>query len=124
MYGKQTRDDEGGLTGKRKFAFSKELLPDYDGDLKAKTGISLPDYDKYFGEARTVAELDEQRQGIRQTRQYLYSAGLTGLQGDIDKNIQKLRNEGQKDVAKIKQAGDIMGGLTQGFFNFGPGGRF
>ena len=116
MYGKQTRTDDGKLTGKRTFAFSKDLMPSYDGDLKGKTGINMPDYEKYFGEARTVAELDEQRQGLRQSRQFLYQAGLTNLQGDIDKNIQSIKTEGDKSIAKIRNKGSLMSGLTQGFF--------
>ena len=116
MYGKQTKDAEGKRTGKRTFAFSEDLLPGYDGDLQAKTGVSMPDYENYFKEARSVAELDEQRQGIRQTRQFMYNAGLTNLQGDIDKEINKVKTEGSKSVAKIKNKGTLYGGLTAGFF--------
>lgn len=116
MYGKQDKTAEGKLTGKRRFAFSSDLLPQYDGDLQAKTGVTMPDYEKYFSEARTVAELDEQRQGLRQTRQFMYNAGLTNLQGDIDKEINKVKTEGSKSVAKIKNKGTLYGGLTSGFF--------
>jgi hypothetical protein len=116
MYGKQTKTADGKQTGKRTFAFTKDLLPQYDGDLKGKTGITMPDYENYFKEARTVAELDEQRQGIRQSRQFMYQAGLTNLQGDIDKEINKVKTEGTKSVAKIKNKGQLYGGLTAGFF--------
>ena len=116
MYGKQTKDADGKRTGKRTFAFSKDLLPGYEGDLQASTGVTLPDYENYFKEARTVAELDEQRQGIRQTREFMYNAGLTNLQGDIDKEINKVKTEGSKSVARIKNKGTLYGGLTAGFF--------
>jgi hypothetical protein len=35
----------------------------------------------------------------------LFSAGLTNLQGEIDKETQKLKNEGTKEVSKIAAAG-------------------
>ena len=70
---------------------------------KAKTGVTMPDYEKYFSEARTVAELDEQRQGLRQTRQFMYNAGLTNLQGDIDKEINKVKTEGSKSIARDQE---------------------
>ncbi len=116
MYGKQDKTADGKLTGKRRFAFTKDLLPQYEGDLKAKTGVTMPDYENYFKQARTVAELDEQRQGIRQSRQFMYQAGLTNLQGDIDKEINKVKTEGTKSVARIKNKGTLYGGLTAGFF--------
>ena len=73
-------------------------------NLKERTGITLPDYEEYFKEARSVAELEDQRQSIAQTREFLYSAGLKNLQGNIDKETTKIRIEGQKDLAKIDQA--------------------
>ena len=104
IYGKQQTDKDGNLTGKRTFAFSQDLLPKYAGDLKAATGVELPDYDKYFKDARTVAELDEQRQGMRASRQFVYSAGLTNLQGTIDKEISKIRDTGETKRERISSA--------------------
>jgi hypothetical protein len=56
-------------------------------------------------------------QNIRDTRKYLYSAGLTNLQGDIDKETQKLKNKGATDVAKIGSTGDMYKALI-GSFSF------
>jgi hypothetical protein len=118
MYGKQTKDEEGNMTGKRIFNFDASLMPGYKGDLEGKTGVDITtgeEFSDYFSEGRTVAELEEQQQNIRDTRQFLFSAGLTDLQGDIDKETQKIKNEGAKDIAKIQQEGSIYGQLLGGF---------
>jgi hypothetical protein len=115
MYGKEERDTEGKRTGKRPFKFDSSLLPTYAAGTEGKAGVSIPKFDDFTG--GTPAAIEEQTQNIRDTRKYLYSAGLTNLQGDIDKETQKLKNEGAKDVAKIGTAGDIYKGLV-GSFNF------
>ena len=118
MYGKQTRDAEGNMTKKRKFTFDPSLLPTYQGDLGERTGVGVTtgeQFADYFKEGRTVAELEEGQQNIRDSRKFLYSAGLTNLQGEIDKETQKIKNEGAKDIAKIQQEGSIYGQLLGGF---------
>ena len=64
---------------------------------------------------KLLAELEEGKQNIRDTRKFLYSAGLTNLQGEIDKETQKIKNEGAKDIAKIQQATNMYTGLLGGF---------
>ena len=118
MYGKQTRDAEGNMTKKRKFTFDPSLLPTYQGDLGERTGVGVTtgeQFTDYFKEGRTVAELEEGQQNIRDSRKFLYSAGLTNLQGEIDKETQKIKNEGAKEIAKIQQEGSIYGQLLGGF---------
>jgi hypothetical protein len=115
MYGQQTTDQAGERTGKRTFKFSPNLLPTYKGEIASRSGVELPQFGESF--TGTPAEIEEQTQNIRDTRQYLYSAGLTGLQGAIDKEVQDLRNQGAKDVAKISAQGDIYKSLV-GSFNF------
>lgn len=116
MFGKQTTDEKGERSGKRTFTFSKNLLPTYGGsDLSKRTGITTPAFGDAF--TGTPAEIEEQLQNVRDTRQYLYSAGLTNLQGEIDKETQKLKNEGAKEVQKISAQGDIYKQLV-GAFNF------
>ena len=117
-YGKQTKDAEGNMTKKRKFTFDPSLLPTYQGDLAGRTGVDVTsgeDFADYFSEGRTIAELEEGQQNIRDTRKYLFSAGLTNLQGEIDKETQKIKNQGAKDIAKIQQEGSIYGQLLGGF---------
>ena len=119
QYGDQTTDAEGNKTGKRIFNFDASLLPSYSGDLADKTNVNITtgeQFADYFSEGRTIAELESQQQNIRDTRKFLFSAGLTNLQGDIDKETQRIKNEGAKDIAKIGQAGDMYKLL--GGFNF------
>jgi len=120
LYGKQstfTKDDvgqvEGGLTGKRTFKFDKTLLPTYQGDVSQETGVNLPSFGDITG---TPAEIEQQLSNIRDTRQFLYSSGLTRLQGAIDKQTQQLKNEGAKDVAKIGLQSNLYSGLVSGFW--------
>jgi len=115
VFGKQVTDATGEKTGKRTFTFDKNLLPTYATTTKGRAGVELPTFaDQFQG---TPAEIEEQLQNVRQTRQYLYSAGLTNLQGEIDKETQKLKNEGTKEIAKISAQGDIYKQLV-GAFSF------
>lgn len=114
MFGKQTVDEKGDKTGQRTFKFDPKLLPSYGGNLADRTKITTPDFGEGF--TGTPAELEAQQQNIRDTRQYLYSAGLTNLQGEIDKETQSLKNEGTKQVAKIGAAGSLYSNLVSGFW--------
>lgn len=113
MYGDEIKDAQGVGTGKRTFKFDKSLLPTYGGDLAERTKVTLPSFaDQFEG---TPAELEQQLQNVRDSRQFLYSAGLTNLQGEIDKETQKLKNEGAKEVQKIAAQGDIYKSLVSSF---------
>jgi hypothetical protein len=114
MFGQQTKDEAGKRTGQRTFKFSSNLLPQMAEGTTKRSGVVTPDFGDFTG---TPAEIEEQQQNIRDTRQYLYSAGLTNLQGEIDKETQKLKNEGQKELAKVTSQGSIYNSLV-GSFNF------
>jgi hypothetical protein len=116
MFGKQSVDAAGKKTGQRSFNFDKSLLPTYKGtDLEGRAQVKTPEFaDKFTG---TPAEIESQLQNVRDTRSYLYSAGLTNLQGEIDKETQKLKNEGAKELQKVKSQGDIYQSLV-GSFSF------
>ena len=114
MFGKQTKDSAGKLTGQRTVKFSSNLLPQLADTIKVRSGITTPQFGDITG---TPAEIEEQQQNIRDTRQYLYSAGLTNLQGEIDKETQTLKNAGQKELAKVTSQGSIYNSLV-GSFNF------
>lgn len=113
MYGDEIKDAEGVGTGKRTFKFDKSLLPTYGGNLAERTKVTLPSFSDQF--EGTPAELEQQLQNVRDSRQFLYSAGLTNLQGEIDKESQKLKNEGAKEVQKIAAQGDIYKSLVSSF---------
>jgi hypothetical protein len=115
MYGKQTTDAAGKKTGQRTFKFSSNLLPTMAEGTEKRAGVVTPNFGESF--TGTAAEIEEQQQNIRDTRQYLYSAGLTNLQGEIDKETQKLKNEGTKEVARIGAAGSLYSNLV-GSFSF------
>lgn len=114
MFGKQTTDAAGKKTGQRTFKFSSNLLPQMAEGATKRTGVVTPQFDSFTG---TPGEIDEQTQNVRDTRQYLYSAGLTNLQGEIDKETQKLKTEGSKELAKVQSQGSIYNSLV-GSFNF------
>jgi hypothetical protein len=118
-FGKQTTDEAGKRTGKRTFTFASNLLPQFKeqegADLAKRTGIAMPQFGESF--TGTSAEIEEQLQNVRDSRQFLYSAGLTNLQGEIDKETQKLKTEGSKELAKIQSQGSIYNTLV-GSFNF------
>lgn len=117
-FGKQTVDEAGERTGKRTFTFASNLLPSAQGgaaNLAGRTGVSTPQFGESF--TGTPAELEEQLQNVRDSRQFLYSAGLTNLQGEIDKEVQKLKTEGSKELAKIQSQGSIYNTLV-GSFSF------
>jgi hypothetical protein len=114
MFGQQTKDEAGKRTGQRTFKFSSNLLPQMAEGTKGRSGVITPQFGDFTG---TPSEIEEQQQNVRDTRQYLYSAGLTNLQGEIDKETQKLKNEGQKELAKVTSQGAIYNSLV-GSFNF------
>jgi hypothetical protein len=119
QWGKATKevDETGAETGRKvhTFKFDDSLLPDYAGDIADRTNITLPDYGEEF--TGTPEEIQFQLDNIRQSRKFLYNAGLTNLQGTIDKENTALRTEGAKDVAKIGEQGGLYRGLV-GSFNF------
>jgi len=116
MFGKQGTNEAGKKTGQRSFKFDKYLLPTYsDTNLSSRAQVTTPDFKDAF--TGTPGEIQEQLQNVRDTRQYLYSAGLTNLQGEIDKETQKLKNEGGKEIAKISSQGDLYKQLV-GAFSF------
>jgi len=114
MFGKQTTDAAGKKTGQRTFKFSSNLLPQMAEGTEKRTGVVTPQFSDFTG---TPSEIEEQQQNVRDSRQFLYSAGLTNLQGEIDKETQKLKNEGSKELAKVQSQGSIYNSLV-GSFNF------
>jgi hypothetical protein len=114
QFGKQTVDEEGKKTGKRTFKFSQEFMPSFIGDLKDQSGLQMPEFGDFTG---TPAELEEFQQSMRQSRQYLYSAGLTNLQGEIDKELQNIKMEGTKEITRVSKEGDLYSSLV-GAFSF------
>ena len=117
MYGSSVSDrtnEDGSVDKLRTYAFDPSMMPSTSFDLEERTGITLPDYEEYFKEGRTVAELEDQRQSIAQTRDFIYSSGIKNLEGEIQKENNKIKIQGQKDIATINQ-GTSMYNLLSGF---------
>lgn len=121
QFGKQTEETLKGAegkpdrtirTGKRTFTFSPNLLPSAETGLA--TGVKTPVFGESF--TGTPEEINQQLSNIRDTRQFLYSAGLTNLQGEIDKTSQKIKNQGSQKVAEIQSKASLYGNLMSGFW--------
>jgi len=66
------------------------------------------DFNKIGGSfTGTVGEIEEYVQGIRSTREYAFNAGLTSLQGDIDKELQNIKKDSAREVARIQSENQI-----------------
>lgn len=119
MYGKQaTKTDASGKTiktGLRTFKYDSKNDPTFTGDIAASTGIKLAENGTEF--TGTPAEIEAFQQSQRQKRDFMYNAGLTNLQGQIDKDTQKIKNEGSKEVQRITTQGQLLSNLAQGFWS-------
>lgn len=119
MYGKQeTEKSPEGYdvkTGRRTFNYNSAFDPVFSGDITKATGISTSEIPTSFtGTAREIETFEEAQ---RQKRDFAYNAGLTNLQGQIDKDTQKIKNEGSKDVSRIASQGQLLSNLTSGFWS-------
>jgi hypothetical protein len=113
MFGKAKKNEAGQKT--YNFKLQETFLPKYVGDLAAQTGVEIPKFQTEF--TGTAGEIEANLDAIKETKKFVYSAGLTNLQGEIDKETQKLKNEGGKEIAKIQQEGGLYTALV-GAFNF------
>ena len=118
MYGKQGTTDVGGVptkTGQRTFNYNTGLDPTFAGDIGKATGVSFAGMPSSV--TGTPAEIQAFQDAQRQKRDFMYNAGLTNLQGQIDKDVQKIKDEGTQAVAKIGTQGQLLSNLTAGFWN-------
>jgi hypothetical protein len=118
MYGKQGTTDVGGVptkTGQRTFNYNTGLDPTFAGDIGKSTGVSFAGMPSSV--TGTPAEIQAFQDAQRQKRDFMYNAGLTNLQGQIDKDVQKIKDEGTQAVAKIGTQGQLLSNLTAGFWN-------
>ena len=112
-YGEQERDEEGNRTGLRTIKFDEAFMPSYDGDLSADTGVTLPTFGDFTG---NVAQLEEYTQSMRQARSFAYNAGLTNLQGNIDKELTKMKVESAERQKEIAGFYGLAASVGQGLF--------
>jgi len=118
MYGKQGTTTVDGIetkTGQRTFNYNPAFDPTFAGDLTKSTGINTSTIP--LSVTGTPAEIQAFQDSQRQKRDFMYNAGLTNLQGQIDKDVQKIKDEGTQAVAKIGTQGQLLSNLTAGFWN-------
>ena len=118
MYGKQNTEMVDGLekkTGKRTFNYDTGLDPTFAGDIGKASGVSFASMPSSV--TGTPAEIQQFQDAQRQKRDFMYNAGLTNLQGQIDKDIQKIKDEGTQATARIGTQGQLLSNLTAGFWN-------
>ena len=112
-YGEAVRDEEGNRTGDRTFKYDAAFMPSYDGDLSGETGVSMPEFGDFTG---NVAQLEEYTQSLRQARSFAYNAGLTNLQGNIDKELTKMKTDSAEKQKEIGGFYGVAASLGQGMF--------
>lgn len=118
MYGKQDTETVDGLekkTGKRTFNYNTNLDPTFAGDIGKASGVSFASMPSSV--TGTPAEIQQFQDAQRQKRDFVYNSGLTNLQGQIDKDIQKIKDEGTQATARIGTQGQLLSNLTSGFWN-------
>ena len=67
--------------------------------------------------SRYIAEIEDFQQQRRDERKYLYNSGLTSLQGDIDKSLQRIKDQGRERLAVIQGQYGMVQGLAAGLFS-------
>ncbi len=117
QYGDQTLDEDGNKTGLRTFNFNPSLMPTLSNETMESAGITSPNFEEYFSGPMTVAELQAGEQVMRQQTQFAYQAGLTNLQGEISKELEQIKIQGNKEIQQIENFGDVASSLASGFFN-------
>ena len=118
MYGKQTTEMVDGYekkTGKRTFNYDTGLDPTFAGDIGKASGISFESMPASV--TGTPDEIQQFQAAQRQKRDFMYNAGLTNLQGQIDKDVQKIKDAGTQATARIGTQGQLLSNLTAGFWN-------
>lgn len=101
-------------TGRYTVNLSTGFSPQLDPDLEAQAGIRFGNLPTSI--TGTAAEIEQAQQKSRAKDEFIYNSGLLKLQGQIDSDIQKIKNKGSRDVAEISSKTGIYGGLTSGFW--------
>lgn len=113
--GKKGAPDWYRITDRYTISLDDKVGPQLDQELQTQTGLKFGELPKTF--TGSVADIENIRQKERQRDEFAYNSGLLRLQGQIDSDIQKIRNKGTRDVAELSSKASIYGGLTSGFFS-------
>lgn len=99
------------ITDQREVKFSPDSF-----SKKARRRAGLKPIDDYTFTG-TIAEIEDFQQQRRDERKYLYNSGLTSLQGDIDKSLQRIKDGGRERLAVIQGQYGMVQGLAAGLFS-------
>jgi len=99
------------ITRDREYTFGPDNFTD---EARARAGLKPIEDFTFTG---TVAEIQDFQQQRRDERQYLYNSGLTSLQGDIDKSLQRIKDTGRERLAVLQGQYGMVAGLANGFFS-------
>ena len=101
-------------TGRYTVSTGSAFSPTLDEETQKKVGLKFGEMpDKFTG---SVGEIEQMQQKMRQRDEFAYNSGLTKLQGQIDSDIQKIKNRGTEAVAGISSKTGIYGNLVSGFW--------
>ena len=99
------------ITDQREVKFAPDSF-----SKKARRRAGLKPIDDYTFTG-TIAEIEDFQQQRRDERKYLYNSGLTSLQGDIDKSLQRIKDGGRERLAVIQGQYGMVQGLAAGSFS-------
>ena len=99
------------ITDQREVKFAPDSF-----SKKARRRAGLKPIDDYTFTG-TIAEIEDFQQQRRDERKYLYNSGLTSLQGDIDKSLQRIKDQGRERLAVIQGQYGMVQGLAAGLFS-------
>lgn len=99
------------LTRDREYSFAPDNFTD---EARATAGLKPLEDFTFTG---SIAEIQDFQQQRRDERQYLYNSGLTSLQGEIDKSLQRIKDAGRERLAVIQGQYGMVAGLANGFFS-------
>jgi len=99
------------ITDQREFKFGPD---NFTNEARQRAGLKPIEDFTFTG---TIAEIEDFQQQRRDERKYLYNSGLTALQGDIDKSLQRIKDAGRERLAVIQGQYGMVAGLANGFFN-------
>jgi hypothetical protein len=101
-------------TGRYTISTGAAFSPTLDEATQKTIGLKFGEMpEKFTGSA---GEIEQMQQKLRQRDEFAYNSGLTKLQGQIDSDIQKIKNKGSRDVAEMSSKTGIYGNLVSGFW--------
>ena len=121
MYGESWNetftDDQGEERSKqvRKFNIQSGLSPTFSDDTNLKNDMGIDFGDTPTSLTGSAAEIEFGISQLRDKEKALYTAGIKNLEGNIQKDLQKLQNTSREKIAKIDQNTSMMGLLGHAF---------